>query len=163
MKKEITPDTITTPDYKFFYSEVDNPTVIPYQTLKEVDINKITYLPYNEYPSPTEDDYKIGEFQRYFLNKITENAYIEVKEEQYQNFKKKDNTVAWKYYTPFTISWQLTGEKEQVYQTNQKLTVLAEKQIKTNRFTTISKRKLSKILYVKTCFPVIILRIFTTK
>ena len=130
LKEDTVPDTINTPNYKYFLNKERNPFILPYQILKSVEGNKKTYLPYGEYPTPTEDDYKIGEFQRYFLAKTVENSYIELKEEQYKKYKTKDKTVAWKYYTPFTISWQLTGTKEHVYQTNQKLTVLAEKQIK---------------------------------
>ena len=117
--------------YPVMYIDKDSVSddVIIYQVLNEKG-NPIKRVPYFEYPKPTEENYKMGEFQRFFVIKANENIFIEMKEKQYKLYENKNNGVAWKYYTPFSLFWQLTGTKEHVYQTNQKLTVLAEKEIK---------------------------------
>ena len=43
-----------------------------YAYLKGENTNKLTILPTPYYPQPTEEDYKLGEFQRYFCIKSNE-------------------------------------------------------------------------------------------
>ena len=101
-----------------------------YAYLKGENVNKLTTLPTSYFPQPTEDDYKLGEFQRYFCVKTNELRYTEVTKDQYEKFKNKDESVAFQYYTPFTLSWELTGDKEQVYKVNRNIVLLTEQNIK---------------------------------
>ena len=93
-------------------------------------VNENIILPISYYPQPTEADYKVGEFQRYFCVKANELKYTEVTKEQYEKFKNKDNSVAWQYYIAFTLPWDISGEKEQVYKTNSNIVLITEQNIK---------------------------------
>ena len=98
-----------------------------YTKLKGKDIlspSPITPTPY--YPQPTEDDYKLGEFQRYFCVKANELIYTEVTKDQYEKFKNKDESVAWQYYIAFSIPWDISGDKKQVYKTNRNIVLIQE-------------------------------------
>lgn len=116
------PDTPT-------YSAID---IVNYSNLKQLDFNNlpIKELPTPYYPQPTEDDYKLGEFQRYFCVKTNELKYTEVTKEQYEKFIKKDSNVSWQYYIAFTLPWDISGEKEQVYKTNRNIVLITEQNIK---------------------------------
>ena len=107
-------------------------TIIDYGYLKRLDFNNlpIKELPTPYYPQPTEADYKLGEFQRYFCVKSNELKYTEVTKEQYEKFIKKDSSVAWQYYIAFTLPWDISGEKEQVYKTNRNIVLITEQNIK---------------------------------
>jgi hypothetical protein len=87
-------------------------------------------IPTPFYPQPTESDYKLGEFQRYFCVKSNELKYTEVNKEQYTKFKNKDNSVSWQYYTSFSLPWDISGDKEKVYQTNKNIVLITEQNIK---------------------------------
>ncbi len=65
--------------------------------------------PLSFYPIPTEKDYNLGEFQRYFLNRIGKGMYIEVNQLTYSQYEAKDSRAQWALYTPFKITWELTG------------------------------------------------------
>ena len=107
-------------------------TIIDYGYLKRLDFNNlpIKELPTPYYPQPTEADYKLGEFQRYFCVKSNELKYTEVTKEQYEKFIKKDSSVAWQYYIAFTFPWDITGNKEEVSKTNHNIVLITEQNIK---------------------------------
>ena len=49
------------------------------------DISNNKLLPFNVYPSPTDADYDLGTFTRYFAVKVNENVYLEIDKETYTN------------------------------------------------------------------------------
>jgi len=71
---------------------------------------------------PTEQDYQIGEFRRYFCKKTNELTYLEIDIPTYKALNSKSSTICWDLYTPFNLIWALTGDKDTVYNTNKKLT-----------------------------------------
>lgn len=75
-------------------------------------------LPSYSYPKPTEQDYKIGEFERYFVTKINEPQFVEVNKLTYTQYLNQDPNVAYQLYIPIKLSWVLTGKKEEVYKVN---------------------------------------------
>ena len=82
-----------------------------YYYSKGYDINRESPVgPVPSIPQPTINDYKIGEFMRYFLRKPNENYIIEVDKKQYNLFSNRDESVQWKSYQPLLISWMLTGK-----------------------------------------------------
>ena len=113
-------------------SQYNGGDVINYTLLKGESIINVQRgnLPSPYYPQPTEADYKLGEFQRYFCVKANELKYTEVTKEQYEKFKNKDQSVAWQYYIAFTLPWDISGEKEQVYKTNRNIVLITEQNIK---------------------------------
>ena len=92
-----------------------------------LDISKSPTTPKQSYPVVTENDYKLGEFQRYFIKKSNELIFLEISLEDYRKYINQDRSVMFELYIPFQISWTLTGEKEQVYQTNQNIVAKTER------------------------------------
>ena len=68
------------------------------------------YIP----PKPTLKDYEVGEFDRYFCRKINEPIFIEISVEDYVKLKDKNKTIAFDLYNPFTLTWAISGDKEEV-------------------------------------------------
>ena len=87
-------------------------------------------VPIYYYPKPTTQDYELGEFQRYFAKKQNEISFIEINKKTYDNLLSNNPAWLWPLYTPFTIPWEITGEKQTVYNINRNITLLAERQNK---------------------------------
>ena len=114
---------------------------------------KSTTLPFSNIPPPTpkqtypvltDDDYRLGEFQRYYLKKSNEPQFLEVSKEEYQKFATRDNSVLHQLYIPFKINWILTGDKEQVYKTNQGIVGKAERDNNLTGFTNYFKNNFTQ-------------------
>lgn len=75
---------------------------------------------------PTPQDYKNGEFIRYFICKRNQPVFIEIDKNSFNNYKQKNPTVSWRLYKPFSLFWVLTGDIDQVAQTNRNVTKLIE-------------------------------------
>ena len=110
----------------------ENPTITDYTHINNIDLNKpqSKYLPIQSYPTPTEDDYKLGVFTRYFCVKINEDKYIELSKEVYGKLVGKDSEYLWEPYTPFKLQWTITGELDYVVNTNRNIILLTEKRLK---------------------------------
>lgn len=93
-----------------------------------------TFLPYYSPTLPTQQDYQIGEFQRYFCKKTNEILYIEINQEQFDKLVGKDPQIEFSLYQPFTITWILTGDKQQVAKTNKNIVELASVRQKLPKF-----------------------------
>jgi hypothetical protein len=91
-------------------------TVLNYAILKNINIYNppIKFLPYYSPVQPTLQDYQNGEFQRYFVKKTNGIVYIEINQDQFAKLEAKDPQIEFSLYQPFTITWILTGDKEQV-------------------------------------------------
>jgi hypothetical protein len=92
----------------------------------EVDFPK--KVPYPQYPVPTAQDYKIGEFQRYFVKKVNVSVYMEVSQDTYNNVFNRSSNWDWQLYSPISIPWQITGLKDEVISVNSKIVALYERQ-----------------------------------
>jgi hypothetical protein len=79
-------------------------------------------LPSGITPIPTEEDYTVGEYIRYFTKKVNENTYLELDEAQHTAITKKDSKIFYEQYFAFTLPWTLTGEEPKVFQTNKNIT-----------------------------------------
>ena len=77
---------------------------------------------------PTPQDYQNREFIRYFVCRRNEPLFIEINKDTFNKYKQKDPTVSWKLYKPFSLFWVLTGDINQVAQTNKNVTELIETQ-----------------------------------
>ena len=85
--------------------------------------NKLIPSPTPFYPVPTEQDYQLGEFTRYFSKKSNENIYYET-----------NNIYSTPYYIGFSLPWSISGDKDKVYQTNKNLVGLREQQLSISGF-----------------------------
>jgi len=69
---------------------------------------------------PTEEEYKITEYQRYFVKKANEIIYIEISQEEYKRYIDQDPNVSYQLYIPFTLPWVISGNRNDVYNVNKK-------------------------------------------
>jgi len=87
-------------------------------------------LPSQTYPHPTEDDYSLGVFTRYFTVKHNQSTYLEIDKDTFNSLNAQKTDWNWQPYLPFSIPWTLTGEEKVVEQTNKNIIFLQEKRIK---------------------------------
>jgi hypothetical protein len=87
-------------------------------------------MPYQSYPTPSEEDYQLGSFTRYFALKINEPKYLELNLENFKKIQKQDAEVVWELFLPFSIQWTLTGDEKTVAKTNRNQILIAERRIK---------------------------------
>jgi hypothetical protein len=97
---------------------------LKFSLLKNININLSLEIPQLFIPSPTEQDYKLGEFQRYFCKKRNEFSYLEISKSDYDKLIKKDPIIDFKSWFPFSIPWSLTGDVNKVGQTNKNIVLL---------------------------------------
>lgn len=98
-----------------------------YKALKGINGNNLRNNPQLFFTQPTESDYQLGEFRRYFCKKKNEFIYIEISKSDYDNLVQKNPTINFQMWDPFNISWTLTGEEKQVYYINRNIVLLKEK------------------------------------
>ena len=98
------------------YSVITDPSYL--RSKKISDFFAVNNLPTYNYPNPTEQDYKVGEFERYFLSKVNEIKFIETNKLTYNRYQNQDPSIAFQLYIPIKLSWVLTGKKEEVYKVN---------------------------------------------
>lgn len=75
---------------------------------------------------PTEQDYNLGEFIRYFSIKRNQSIFTEISKNNYNQFKAKDPQVSWESYRVFSLVWKLKGDKNTVAKVNYSITKLTE-------------------------------------
>lgn len=92
---------------------------------------QIKFIPTYFHPQPTQEDYNLGAFTRYFAKKSNQNIYIEINKDQYTNLKDKKSNWDFTSYKIFTITWTLTGPSpEEVSNINQRVVATTERQQK---------------------------------
>jgi hypothetical protein len=116
--------------------DIDNIDTINYLSIKNQAGKPISfkYIPPFNLTLPTQQNYQNGEFRRYFCKKTNQSIYIEIDLETYNKLKNKSPEIEWPLYIPFNIPWQLTGNKQQVYDVNRNITLLAMKNQKLPNF-----------------------------
>jgi hypothetical protein len=88
------------------------------------------FLPLFNQTTPTQQDYTLGSFPRYFCKKTNELKYIEINKETHDKLKIKDSQIAWDLYEPQLIVWQISGDKEKTFLANKNNIALLEKRQK---------------------------------
>jgi hypothetical protein len=115
-----------------------------YFNLKNINTFEIALTP-TYYPTqPTQQDYQIGEFRRYFCKKTNEIQYIEISKDQFDLLVAKDPQILWQLYFPFFIPWDITGTKEQVARVNKNIVDLTMKNLRLPRFNDYLKNDYTK-------------------
>ena len=134
-------ENLTTPKADVFIeSPTDTPT-LPSQLFTS-EYNNITGTPdiaFSNIPPyfatlPTEQDYQIGEFRRYFCKKTNEILYIEISKTTFDLLINKSPDILWPLYSPFNLAWQLTGTKEQVARINKNIVDLTSIRLQLPKF-----------------------------
>jgi len=123
-----------TPNNSFsslYIDDVPHPEVSDYLDITGIDYTTLTKkLPSQQYPKPTEDDYKLGVFTRYFTVKHNQSTYLEVDKDTFDSLNAQKTDWNWQPYLPFSIPWTLIGEEKVVNQTNKEIVFLQEKRNK---------------------------------
>ena len=117
-------------------NEVDILSSLDYAQITNANIfnpSKVL-VPYYIAPTPTEQDYQIGEFRRYFCKKGNEILYLEINKTQYDLLVTKNSSILFSLYGPFNLPWQITGTQEQVARTNKNIVELTSQRLKLPRF-----------------------------
>ena len=122
--------------------EIDITNVLNYMNISgRVGLRDLP-LPY--YTTPKSNDYKNGEFQRYFAKKTNELIYIEIDKITYNKLLQQDPTIAFDLYNTISLPWNLTGDKKQVYQSNKNIVELVERENNWYGFTSYFQKDFSK-------------------
>ena len=69
---------------------------------------------------PTEKNYDLGEFQRYFASKNNEIKYTEIDLKQFNKFQNEEPDVDFNLYKVFSLPWLILGIRNNVTNVNQK-------------------------------------------
>ena len=72
----------------------------------------------DSYLLPTDEDYKLGVFTRYFVVKINEPIYLELDKKTYNKILNHDPEIVWVIYQVFKLQWTLIGGEEEVSNAN---------------------------------------------
>ena len=121
---------VLSPDDTLVYVSSSLSDFKTYSNLIQADITSTRKFPQQYTPQPTESDYSLGSFIRYFLVKINENNYLEVNKDTYSKIKAENQELVWELYESFELVWTLIGEKNVVYNTNGNIVLLTEQRIK---------------------------------
>lgn len=120
--------TITNNSYNNIISK---PTIVLYKPVYNPNI-------------PTQQDYQIGEYRRYFCKKTNEIIYIEINQNTFDKLVSQSQDILWSLYQPFDIPWNLIGVKEQVATVNRNIVLLTMKNLLLPQFDAYLKFDFTK-------------------
>ena len=103
------------------YDDVDSIYLFPPEYKDNINLNLPENAPSQPQPEiilPTEEDYELGEYQRYFLKRNNGQQYIEVSKETSKKFINKSITVLFRLYQPFSLPWLISGNRSDVFNIN---------------------------------------------
>ena len=103
-----------------------------YVQIAEIDYeSKVIHPPVNTKIPPSDQDYKLGSYPRYFVRKVNNAIFKELSKSEYDRYKNKDDSVPFDLYIPFTFPWTLTGkDKNEVARINLSILQLTEDELK---------------------------------
>jgi hypothetical protein len=104
-----------------------------YNNIKQLK-SQTLFLPTYYQPQPTQQDYQIGEFRRYFTKKTNELLYTEVSKDTYDNILNKNSQWLWQDYLAFNIPWSISGDKLTVAKTNKNIVDLTMQRLNLYKF-----------------------------
>jgi len=131
----IQPTEVTLNNVSFRYNiDVAFDSPLEYEGGFQADSTSIQIVPYYIASTPTEQDYQIGEFRRYFCKKGNEILYLEIDKTQYDLLVTKNPSILFSLYEPFNLPWQITGVQEEVEKTNRNIVALTSQRLKLPEF-----------------------------
>lgn len=106
-------------NYKVYQPQM----VVDYTTIKKYQNKDFTarLIPFGITPIPDSNDYKVQEYERYFVKKTNESTYIEIDKQQFDSITFKDPKFFWEQYFGFSLPWSIAGVESQVFQTNKNI------------------------------------------
>jgi len=116
-----------------------NETTRVYSILTDQLVQNVKILPFHKFVTPSEKDYQLGGFMRYFTVRVNEAVYVETDKKHYDAIVQQDPKYALELLIPFKIFWTLIGERDQVFRANKNITELTAKRLKKNGLTEFLK------------------------
>lgn len=110
-----------------------NPLILPPQIITLQNPISTT-LPLRNIPifnpnPPTQQEQQNGQYTRYFCKRNNELKYIEIDLNTFTLLSTKSPQIAWDLYTPASVLWQIQGDKNTVYASNQASVSSIEKKL----------------------------------
>jgi|TARA_R110000803_G_scaffold210579_1_gene282766 hypothetical protein len=115
-----------------------------YNNIRKVDISLTKLIPQQYYPTPTDEEYILGVFTRYFIVKTNEDIYTEINKNTYTKLLNQDTQYLFELYTTFKLQWTLIGGEVEVSNTNRTQIEIREERL--------NKMGLKEFLNVPTTF-----------
>lgn len=84
---------------------------------------------------PTQQEQQNGQYTRYFCKRNNELKYIEINLNTFTLLSTKSPQIAWDLYTPASVLWQIQGDKNTVYASNQASVFSIEKKLQWHGFS----------------------------
>lgn len=121
-----------TPDDNLIPVDGTSPTYLTEQgaAYAQLNINNRNLtpdLPVGTTVRPSQKDYTIGEYRRYFCKKVNQETYLEITQDTYTRLTSQDPNLLWQFYIAFNMPWTLVGDMKQVYITNKNITEITSK------------------------------------
>jgi len=114
-------------------SPEDSPFTFPLQ------INPLSQSPSPSLPTraipqfnpnvPTQQEQQNGQYPRYFCKRNNELKYIEINLDTFTLLSTQSPQIAWDLYSPASVLWQIQGNKNTVYASNQASVYSIEKNL----------------------------------
>lgn len=133
----------TNPLGSFPIELIDDKDNLNYLKLQPTPPN-IRALPQPNPTLPTTQDQQNGQFTRYFCKRNNDTQYLEIDKETSTKLQSHNQQIAWDLYTPVSLTWQITGNKEQVYKSNKSSAVAIEQNLKWYGFSQYFQDKFLK-------------------
>ena len=103
--------------------------IVNYNFITNTDISISKLIPQQYYDQPTEEDYQLGQFTRYFLVKVNELRYMEVSEKTYDSIISLSSNIVWELYIPFKTQWTIDGIEDEVFDINRNQVLIQEQSL----------------------------------
>ena len=115
-----------------------------YNNIRKVDISLTKLVPQQYYPSPTDEEYTLGVFTRYFIVKTNEDIYTEINKNIYTKLLNQDSQYLFELYTIFKLQWTLVGGEAEVSNANRTQIEIREERL--------NRKGLKEFLNIPTTF-----------
>ena len=116
-----------------------SPIIEPSTLISPITISPLSTSPSPSLPTraipvfnpnpPTQQEKQNGQYTRYFCKRNNELKYIEINLNTFTLLSTQAPQIAWDLYTPASVLWQIKGDKNTVYASNQASVSLIEKNI----------------------------------
>lgn len=118
---------------------------------KLVNSGKIIYeakkIPDQAFIFPTDQDYDVGEYVRYYTLKRNEPIFYEISKQDYIGLDNRSKTYLFELYAPIKIYWKISGAKTDVMTVNKNVISLYETKYELTGLTTFFKDYLEYYQY----------------
>lgn len=135
--------SILTSEANSLTSPVNN-LIIPQDIVPNQSLPPIRSLPKFNPTTPTTQNQQNGQFTRYFCKRNNDTQYLEIDKETSDKLQSHNQQIAWDLYTPVSLIWQITGNKNQVYASNKASAIAIEQNLKWYGFSQYFQDKFLK-------------------